>query len=213
MLLLCRYKPISSSAGFIDRKLRFGKVNWFSSDHRARLHTYEPHRIFTLFPKQLPGPKWAPTLCLTGIQGSFSKVGMLFSHSVVSDSLWPHGLQHTRLACPSPSPRVCSNSCPLSRRCYPTISSSVTHFSAYPASAGSFPMSWLFASGGQSIGALASVLPMNIRGWFPIGLTGLISQGLSRVFSSTTIWKHQVSGVWPSLWVNSHICTWLLEKP
>ena len=96
-----------------------------------------------------------------------------------------------------------------------SIESSVIHFSSYPASAGSFPMSWLFASGGQSIRASASVLPMNIQGWFPLGLTGLISlqpEGLSRVFSSTTVWKHQVLGVRPSLWSNSHICTWLLEK-
>ena len=101
------------------------------------------------------------------------------------------------------------------KRCYPTISSSVIHFSSYPASAGSFPMSWLFASGGQSIRASASVLPMTIQGWFPLGLTGLISlqsKGLSRVFSSTTVWKHQVFSVQPSLWSNSYICTWLLEK-
>ena len=116
----------------------------------------------------------------------------------MSDSLWPHGLQHTRLLCPSLSPRVCSNSCPLCQWCYPTISSSAARFSfplqSFPAS-GSFPMSRLFASGGQSIGASASasVLPMNIQGWFSLGLTGLISlqsKGLSRVFSSTTIWKH-----------------------
>ena len=98
---------------------------------------------------------------------------------------------------PSLSPRVCSNSCPLSQWCYPPISSSVVPFSCcpqfFPASR-SFPMSWLFASGGQSIGASASVLPMNILDWFPLGLTGLISllsKGLSRVFSSTTIQKHQ----------------------
>ena len=112
----------------------------------------------------------------------------------MSDCLWPHGLQHTRLPCLSPSPRVCSNSCPSSRWCHPTISSSVVPFScaqSFPAS-GSFPMSWLFPSGSQSIGASASalVLPMNIQGWFPFGLNGLIflqSKGLSRVFSSTTV--------------------------
>ena len=111
------------------------------------------------------------------------------------------------------SPRVCSNSCPLSRWCHPTISSSVVPFSSalnlFPAS-GSFSVSQLFASSGQSIGASASasVLPMNIQGWFPLGLTGLISlqsKGLSRVFSSTTAWKHQ--------FFNSHICKWLLEIP
>ena len=136
--------------------------------------------------------------------------------SVVSDSLWPRGLP-----CPSLSPRVCSNSRLLSQWCHPTISSSVTPFSpchqSFPTS-GSFPMSRLFASGGQNIGAsaLESVLPMNIQGWFPLGLTGLISlqsRGLSRVFSSTTIRKHQLFGTQPSLWSDSHIHTWLLEKP
>ena len=110
--------------------------------------------------------------------------------------------------------RVRSNSCPLSQRCYPTISSSVNPFASchqsLPAS-GSFPMSQLFASGGQRIGAsaLASVLAMNIQGWFPLGLTGwifLLSKGLSRVFSSTTFWKHQFFGTQPFLWFNSHIC-------
>ena len=122
---------------------------------------------------------------------------LLFSHSVVSESLWPHGPQHTRLPCPPPYPGVCSNSCPLSQWCHPTISSSFVPFSSclqsLPAS-GSFPVSQLFASGNQSIGASASasVLPMNIQGWFPLGLTGLISlqsKGLSRVFSNTTVWS------------------------
>ena len=124
---------------------------------------------------------------------------MVFSHSVISDSLRPHGLQYTRLPCPSVSPRVCSNSCPLSQWCHPTMSSSVaalsSSFHSFPAS-GCFPMSRLFTPGGQSFGAStsASVLLMNIQGWFPLGLTGLIflqSKGLSRVFSSTTVWKHQ----------------------
>ena len=100
-----------------------------------------------------------------------------FSHSVMSDSLWPHGLQHTRLPCHLPSPGVCSNLCPLSQWCHPTISSSVVPFSSCPQSfpaSGSFQMSQLFASGSQSIGASASA-PMNIQGWFPLGLTGLIS--------------------------------------
>ena len=106
---------------------------------------------------------------------------LLFSHLVLSDSLQPHGLQHARLPGPSLSPGVCSNSCPLSWWCHPTISSSATPFSSclqsFPAS-GSFPMSWFFASGGQSIGASASasVLPLNIQGWFPLGLTGLVSK-------------------------------------
>ena len=103
----------------------------------------------------------------------------------------------TRLPCPSPSPRVCSNSCLLSWWCHPTISPSVAPFSSCPQSfpvPGPFPMSWLFTSGGQSVGASASVLPMNIQSWFPLGLTGFISlqsKGLSRVFSSTTVQKHQ----------------------
>ena len=115
----------------------------------------------------------------------------------MSDSLWPHGLQHTRLLCPPLSPRVCSNSCPLSKWCYLTISSSVIPFSSclqsFPAS-GSFLMSRLLASGGQSIGASASasILPMNIQGSLPLGLTGFISlqcKGLSRVYSNTTVQK------------------------
>ena len=130
---------------------------------------------------------------------------MLFRCSVISNSLWPHGLQHSRLPCPSPSPRACSNSCPLSWWCHPTISSVVPFSScpqSFPASR-SFPMSRLFASGGQSIGASTSVFPINVQSWFPLGLTGLISlqsKGLSRVFSNTTIRKHQFFSTQPSLW-------------
>ena len=133
----------------------------------------------------------------------------------MSNSLWPHELQHSRLSCLSLSPGICSNSCPLSRWCYLTASSSASSFSfclqSFPAS-GSFPMSWLFASGGHSIGASASasVLPMHIQGWFPLGLTGLISlqsKGLLRAFSSTTIQNHQFFGRQLSLWSNSHICS------
>ena len=122
-----------------------------------------------------------------------------FSNSVMSDSLRPHGLQHTRPPCPSPTPRACSNSCPLSQWCHPTISSSVIPFfsclQSLPASR-SFPMSQFFASGGQSIGvsASASVLPMNIQDWFPLGWAGwisLLSKELSRVFSNTTVQKHR----------------------
>ena len=121
------------------------------------------------------------------------------SHSVMSDSLRPHEPQHTRLPWPSQTPRVYPNSCPLSRWCHPTISSSVIPFSSctqsLPAS-GSFPKSQLFTSGGQSIGvsASASVLAMNIQDWFPLGWTGWISlqsKGLARVFSNTTVQKHQ----------------------
>ena len=117
----------------------------------------------------------------------------------MSDSLRPHGLQHARLPCQSPTPGACSNSCPLSQWCHPTSSSSVASFSSclqsFPAS-GSFPMSQFFTSGSQSIGVSASTsgLPMNIQDWFPLGLAGLIflqSKGLSRVFSNTIVQKHQ----------------------
>ena len=125
-----------------------------------------------------------------------------FSHSVMSNSLRPHELQHARLPCPSPTPRACSNSCPSSWWCHPTISSSVVPFSSYlqyvPAS-GSFQINQFFATSGQSIGvsASASLLTMNIQDWFPLGLTGWISlqsKGLSRVFSITTVQKHQFFG-------------------
>ena len=143
-----------------------------------------------------------------------------FSCSDISDSLRPHGLQHIRLPCPSPTPRVYSNSCPLRWWCHLTISSSVIPFScvqSFPAS-GSFLMSQLFATGGQSIGVLAStsVLPMNIQGWFPLGWTGWISlqsKGLSRVFSNTTVQKHQFFSTQLSSQSNSHIHKWPLEKP
>ena len=144
-----------------------------------------------------------------------------FSHSVLSYSLWPHGLQHTRLPCLSPSPGACSDSCPLSAWCHLTISSSVIPFSScvqsFPAS-GSLPVSQFFPSGGQSTRASASVsvLPMNIQDWFPLGLTvltSLQSKGFSRVFSNTTVQKYQFFSLQPSLWSKSHIHTWLLEKP
>ena len=130
-----------------------------------------------------------------------------FSRSVMSDSLWPHELQHTRPPCPSPTPRVHPNPCPLSWSCHPTISSSVVPFSScaqsFPAS-GSFQMSQLFASGGQSIGVSAStsLFPMNTQNWSPLGWTGWISlqsKGLSRVFSNTTVQKHQFFGAQLSL--------------
>ena len=139
----------------------------------------------------------------------------------MSNSLWPHGLQHTRLPSPSPFPRACSNSCPLSQWCRLTISSSAGPFSVCPHSfpaLGFFPKNGLFTSGDQSIGASASasVLPMNIQDWFLLGLTGLISlqsKGLSRVFSGTIVQKHQFFSAQLFLWSNSHIRTRLLEKP
>ena len=144
-----------------------------------------------------------------------------FSRSIVSNSLWHHGLQHARPPCPSPTPGAYSNSCPLSWWCHPTISSSVIPFSSCFQSfstSGSFPMSQFFASDGQSIGVSASavVLPMNIHYWFPLGLTGWIflqSKGLSRVFSNTTVQNHQFFSTQFSLWSNFHMHTWLLEKP
>ena len=158
--------------------------------------------------------KWVPGHQEKGV------FNMRFSHSVVYDFLPPHGLQHARPPCLSPTLRAYSNSCPLSQWCHPTISSSVVTFSfclqSFPAS-GSFPMSQFFALSGQSIGvsALASVLPMNIQGWFLLGLTGLISlqsKGLWRVFSNTTFQKHQFFSAQPSL-SNYHVHTRLLEKP
>ena len=129
---------------------------------------------------------------------TFTSTGLLFSHSVMSDSLQPHGLQYVWPSCPSPTPRAYSKSCPLSRWCHPTISSSLDPFSrlqSFPAS-GSFPMSHFFASGSQNIRvpASAKVLPMNIQDWFPLGSTGgifLQSKGPSRVFSNSMVQKHQ----------------------
>ena len=143
-----------------------------------------------------------------------------FSCSVMSDSLRPHESQHARPPCPSPTPGVHSNSCPSSWWCHSAISSSVVPFSSCPQSlpaSESFPMSQLFTWGGQSTGvsALASVLPMNIQDWSPLGWTGWISlqsKGLSRVFSNKTAQKHQFFSAQLSSQSNSHIHTWPLEK-
>ena len=139
----------------------------------------------------------------------------------MSDSLWPHGLQHTRHCCPSPTAGVYSNSCPLSRWCHPTISFSVIPFSSllqsFPASR-SFQMSQFFTWGGQSVGVSAStsVLPMNIQDWFSLRWTNWISlpsKGLQRVFSNTTVQKHHFFNTQASLWSSLHIHTCLLKKP
>ena len=143
-----------------------------------------------------------------------------FSRSVVSSSLRPHGLQRARPPWPSPTSGVYPNPCPLSRWCHPTISSSVVPFSSCPQSfpaSGSFQMSQLFSSGGQSIGVSGStsVLPMNTQDWSPLGWTGWISlqpKGLSRVFCNTTVQKHQFFCTQLSSQSNSHIHRWLLEK-
>ena len=146
---------------------------------------------------------------------------LFFSCSVVSAPLPPHRLQHIRLPCPSPLSRACSNSCPLSWWCHQTISPFVIPFSSciqyFPAS-GTFQMSQLFSSGGQSIGVSdsTSVLLRNIKDWFPLGWTGwifLLSKRLSRVFSNTTVQEHQFLAFTLLLWSNSHIHTWLLGKP
>ena len=178
--------------------------------------------------KALMGPWWAhgdasPTLhCLFldlfHMRGKYTYF-LCLSHSVqfrcsaMSDSLWPHGLQHIRLPCPTPLPEACSNSCSTSQWCHLTISSSVVSFSSclksFPAS-GSLPMSQLFESSVQSTGASASasVLPMNIQDWFPWGLTGWISlqsKGLSRVYSNTTVQKPSV------LWCSAFFAVQLLH--
>ena len=150
----------------------------------------------------------------------FSSVQL--GRSVISNSLQPHESQHTRPPCPSPTPRVHSDSRPSNQWCHPAISSFLVPFSSHPQplpASGSFPVSRLFASGGQSIGAAAStsVLPMNTQEWSPLGWTGWISllesKGLSRVFSNTTVQKHQFFSTQLSSQSNSHIHTWLLEKP
>ena len=172
-----------------------------------------PFSCYTYWTGWLPSPlnaAWLllscfPTLYWKKTDTTFSSIQL--SHSVMSSSLWPHELQHTRPLCPSPTPRVHPNPCPFSQWCHPTISSSVIPFSfrlqSFPAS-GSFQNSRFFASGGQSIGvsALASVLPVNIQNWLPLGWTGWISlqsKGLSRIFSNTTVQKHQFFGTQLSL--------------
>ena len=145
---------------------------------------------------------------------------LFFSHPAVSNSLRPHGLQHTRRPCPSKSPKICPSSCPLHRWSHPATSSSDTLLSfcpqSFPAS-GTFPMSQLFVSDDQNTGtsASASVLPMRIQGWFPLRWTGLISllsRGLSGVFSSTIAWRYQFFSILPSLQSNFHNWTWSLGR-
>ena len=168
--------------------------------------------------KSLP-PRWVEARAMT-LYPQKGNSPVQFSCSLMSSSLQPQGLQHARPPCPSPTPGVYSNSCPLSQWCHPTISSSVVPFfsclQSFPAS-GSFQKSQFFTSGGQSIvvSSSASVLPMHIKNWYPLGWTVLISlqsKGLSRVFSNTTFQKHQFFGAQLSLWSNSNIHTWLLEK-
>ena len=170
--------------------------------------------------------KWTKLYLHMSVQATyiflcFQFSSLQFSRSVVSDSLWPHESQHTRPPCPSQTPRVHSDARPSSQWCHPAISSSVVPFSSCPQSlpaSESFPMSQLFAWGRQNIGAsaLASFLPKNTQGWSPLEWTGWISlqsKGLSRVFSNTTVQKHQFFGAKLSSQSNSRIHTWPLEKP
>ena len=170
---------------------------------------------FILLVSDFEPNSWGP------FKGSVEFSSVQSSRSVVSDSLRPHEPQHARPPCPSPTPGVYSNSCSSSRWCHPVISPSVVPFSScrqsFPAS-GSFPMSQLFTSGGQSTGVSVStsVLPMNTQEWSPLEWTGWISlqsKGLSRVFSNTTVQKHQFFCAQLSSQSTSHIHTWPLEKP
>ena len=178
--------------------------------------------LFPLAPKSL----WMVTVAMKlkdtySLKENYDKSRMYESHSVVSDSLWPHEPEHTRPPCLSPTPGVHTNPCPSSWWCRPTISSSVVPFSSGPQSfpaSGPFQISQLFASGGQSIGVSAStsVLPMNNQDWSSLGWTSWISlqsKGLSRVFSNTTVQKHQFFSTQLSSQSNSHIHTWPQEKP
>ena len=168
-----------------------------------------PSSLLVTFKGVMNYNKWRVYIDLwrTESNNKFNWRSVQFSHSVVSTSLRPHGLHHARLPCPSPTPGACSNSCPLSQWCHPTISSSVVPFSSHLQSvlaSGSLPMSQFFESSGQSIGASASasVLPMNIQDWFPLGWTGWISlqsKGLSRVCSNTIVQKHRFFSAQPSL--------------
>ena len=167
------------------------RTNWVQQDHRYKVKILKNQLCIYILVMNM----WKTKLKYSTI---FQFSSVQFNLSALSDSLWPHGLQHFRPSSPSPTPRVYSNSCPLSWWCRPTISSSVVPFSSYlqsfPAS-GSFQMSQFFRSGGQSIGVSASsVIPMNTQDWSPLGWTGWIflqSKGLSRVFSNTTDQKHQ----------------------
>ena len=177
---------------------------------------------FSLMPFIMNLPCWVLDIFVVSIfEYVLEHSSVQFSRSVVSDSLQPHELQHTRPPCPSPTPRVYPNSCPSSRWCHPAILSSVIPFSSCPQSlpaSGSFQMSQLFASSGQNIGVSAStsVLLMNTQDWSLLGWTGWISsqsKGLSRVFSNPTVQKHQFFGAHHSSQSNFYIHTWLLEKP
>ena len=223
--ILSRKGQEAQRAPSIPIKYLFPACPWVKADWRNKAETLG--RLSTLYPRYQI--RHLPFMLLVKIKFGMN-VSILFlcqlssvqfSHSVISDSLRPHELQYARPPCPSPTPGIHSNSCSSGRWCHPAISSSVVPFSSCPQSlpaSGSFSMSQLFAWGGQSIGvsALASILPMNTQDWSPLGWTSWISlqsKGLSRVFSNTTVQKHQFFGAQVSSQFNSHIHTWLLEKP
>ena len=191
------------------------KWPWVTDSEAGQIHYFTTYYVFS--GKNPDSLSWDNRWLCFRYYVSFLLVIAVQSKSC--PTLQPHELQHARLPCPSLSPGVFSNSCSLSQWFHPTISSSVVPFSSFPQSfpvSGSFPVSQLFTSHGWSFGASASVLPINIQGWFPLGLAGLIFllfKGLSRVFSITTVRKHQFFGAQSCLWSNSHVHTWLLEKP
>ena len=187
------------------------------SEHQQPLKDLEWESSFHLLPDALEKSKWHGW-ARTGVVAIETRFVLSLSRVWLFGTPWTAARQASLSFTIS---GACSNSCRLSQWCHPTLSSSVTHFSSSPQSFSasvSFPVNQLFASGGQSIrtSASASVIPMNIQGLFPLGLTGLmslLSKELLRVYSSTTVQKHQFFGTQPSFWSNSHICTWLQEKP
>ena len=200
----------------------FVKIKNFSLFYLSRLHFL--NHLILLSQSQISFSSFHPDCSFPephSCFGSLCFISFQFSHSVVSDSLRPHESQHARPPCPSPTPGVHSDSGPLSQWCHPAISSSVVPFSSCPQflpASKSFPMSQLFAWGGQSTGvsASASFPPKKSQGWSPSEWTGWISlqsKGLSRVFSNTTVQKHQLFGAQLSSQSNSHVHTWPLEKP
>ena len=186
---------LSTSAELVTLPLEYCDQNWCKQIHKGYCHL-----TLKFAPKTVLETLLIIFMSVSHYMGLESKYSVeTFSSSLMSNSLWPHGLQHARLPCPSPTSRACTNSCPLSRWCHPTIPSSAvptsSRLESFPAS-GSFPKSQFFASSGQRFGvsASASVLPMNTQDGFPLGLTGLIflqSKGLSRIFSKITVQKHQ----------------------
>ena len=198
----------------LDLSIVFGKFKANQIDEKLFLNSKD---IFIMSKYSLTAVHFSDInpefVVKTSISFSYTYIYMYTHIHFVAQSLrhvwlWPHGLENTKLPCPSLTPRVCSNSCPLSRWYHLILCSLFSSCpQSFPAS-GSFLMSQFFTSGSQSIGASASVLPGNIQNWFPLGVTGLISflsKWLSRVFSSTTVWKHQFFDA------QSHICTWLLD--